>query len=381
MKAPNVFIIFFLFNQFIFGQIELDYKNSDFYSGVSIVGLSEKGNLYVHKGSTLWKIDLNVGEVEQQTSETRFLNKNIDFSKDEKYLIVQDLSGITVWDKGKIHKKWENRLDFGVTRLKSNKANHNFALSNNKKIQIWNAEIGQLVDEFHTEKVIQTLYYTPDGNYLLIGTENCDLILWDTKQKKIRYKTTLNNCEDARGILDLSSFEDKYILSGIRHADTRLIDFQTGTEIKRFKSFGASTLAFGLEGKNFYEGSGQGAVTVNELKFVDIDKGTAFEIDDESPIWGYSDFVYPSNFHFWIVKGDGIEFWSKKDNIKLLDLFFHQDKNDSSLFFWNAIDYRRQRVGGQSSRFLLQRGVPISEKDNIFDKNILQNALKTNDKY
>lgn len=380
MRLPTAFLIFLLFSQIVFGQIELDYKNSNFYSGISVVGLSEKGNLYVHKGNTLWKIDLHKGKIEQQIPKTTLLNKYIDFSKDEKYFIVQDSLGITIWDKDKIHKKWENRINFGVTRLKSNKTNYNFALSNNKKIQIWNAETGQLIDKFHTEKDVQTLYYTSDGNYLLIGTENCDLILWDTKQRKIRYKATLNNCEDAQGIFALSSFEDKFILVGIRHATTRLVDLQTGVEIKRFKSFGASTLSFGLDGKSFYQGSGYGAVTLSELSFVDIDKGTIFEIDNNAPMWGYRDFIYPSNFDFWIVRGNCIEFWSKKDNTKLLGLFFHQDKNNnSSPVFWNAVDYRRQRVGGQNLQFLLEKGSPISEKDSIFDENIIQNTLKINE--
>lgn len=312
-----------LFSQLTFSQIEKNYRSSSFYLNTKIIGLSEHKNMYIQVDSTLWKMDLNTTKIEQLPMKTSKFG-NFGLTKDEKHIIEENRTHFIVWKNNKLHKKWSKTTKEGMpNRLVANQQGNEFAYSSKNTLQIWNAESGKLLHEMSLEKTIQTLYFTPDGNYLIVGTEGCDLLMWDIKKQKINYQITLDDCQEARGIIALASYQNKHLLAGIRHENIRLLDFQTGKELKRFNMRDVKTLAFDQSGQFFYAGSFFILTYANKIN---LQTGEIQELDDAMS--GFETVVISPHFDYWMICGDGLSFWDKKTDTKVLELLFQQDRDN-----------------------------------------------------
>ena len=375
MKTSLTLLLFIPF--FCFSQIKPDYKNSFFYFDSSIIGVSEKENLFVQSGQNLWKIDLQKGSVNLFLQTDSHIG-SFDFTSNEKYIINVNTDNIIIWKKGEIYK--QANIPEGIYRLKANRTNFNFAIADmeSETVQILNAETGELIDIVKAKNgTIQTLYFTEDGKYLIIGTEECEVIIYDNISKSVIKRYNLQDCDGGRGIVSISSDSDnKKLLLGVRHSDTRLIDFNTGVLIKSYKSFGASTVNFNQDNKTFYEGTG--IASLNYLSIIDIETGAFQRINETNTIMHYKSICLPQGKNYWLVVGAGILFIDKENNNILLEMFFHKDKNhDNKDKWWNAINYTNNKVGGSDTKYLLNNGNEILMEDGIYDKLLLYNFIES----
>lgn len=372
----TIFILLLFFPAICLSQIAPDFKSSDFWLHNSIVGISDKDNLFVQSSKNLWKVDLNKGTINLHL-QTESHSGSFDFTKGEKYIITENSDNIIIWKNSKKYKQWE--IPKGVYRIKANRTNFNFALADitSNKVQIWNAEKGKLIQEFKTEHgTVQTLYYTEDGKFLIVGTEECEVIIYEDIAKIVKHRFHLTDCDGARGIVSISSdINNDRILLGIRHSETRMIDFNSGKQIKNFKSYGASTVHFSDDNLKFYEGTG--IASINGLSIIDIEKSTSKKIKDNNSLSHYRNITMPKNNEFWIVSGDGIMFYDKMNNDLLFEIFFHSDRNRKNKdLWWNAVNYKNNKVGGSDTKYLLNNNNEISIKDEIFDDSLLMNFIK-----
>ncbi|MCD4793249.1 MAG: ankyrin repeat domain-containing protein [Bacteroidales bacterium] len=105
----------------------------------------------------------------------------------------------------------------------------------------------------HTD-IVNSVCYSPDGNYLLSGSSDESIKLWKAESgKEIK---TFKGHNSPVNVVSFSP-DGKYILSGANNGEIKLWDIRSGNEITRFKGHSdkITSISFSPNGESFVSGS------------------------------------------------------------------------------------------------------------------------------
>ena len=185
--------------------------------------------------------------------------KAMTFSPDGKWLVTND-GEIYAVPSGKIHRRIAT---MGLPPVAFSPDGRFFASAGT---QIWDPVAGKLIHRIKDYSQ-ESLLFTPDSKSLLLGQH--EVRIYDTKTGKMRSNIkTSSTCP-------LALAPDGRLLAGAKDADVVLWNLASGEEVLRLKGHGARVLsvAFGLDGKTLFSGSGDTTCLVWDLPALDLPVG------------------------------------------------------------------------------------------------------------
>ena len=185
--------------------------------------------------------------------------KAMTFSPDGKWLVTND-GEIYAVPSGKIHRRIAT---MGLPPVAFSPDGRFFASAGT---QLWDPVAGKLIHHIKDNSQ-ESLLFTPDSKSLLLGQH--EVRIYDTKTGKMRSNIkTSSTCP-------LALAPDGRLLAGAKDADVVLWNLASGEEVLRLKGHGARVLsvAFGLDGKTLFSGSGDTTCLVWDLPALELPVG------------------------------------------------------------------------------------------------------------
>jgi len=240
-------------------------------------GKNKKGILQI------WNIE-NGKKVKEVKIDEKNIRINSLVSSTNKYLIIKsDNKTIKLWDlkNWKLMKIFKEDRHISSVQFSPNEK-YIALLRSDNSIKLWDIVSGNIQTFKENSKQIGfltrdsgrvgSLLFTPDGNYIISGSWNNSLKIWDINKKK-----SIATFQGNR--INQTKVTDKYIISHFVK-DLILKDIKTGKEIQRMKGHKHSIYGIGVSPNKKYivsfdfEGFGKsGELTNVTLKLWDIERG------------------------------------------------------------------------------------------------------------
>ncbi|MBD2165561.1 PD40 domain-containing protein [Calothrix membranacea FACHB-236] len=186
---------------------------------------------------------------------------NIAFSPDEKYIAIANLGDgiVKVFDiaSGNVKKHTTKEI---VTKVAFSPNGKYIALAGDKTTQLWDLESDRKLPPLSHEGAINTITFSPDGNYIATASEDKTFKLWEVESGKNIYSRSHGNAVNAIAF----SPDGKYLATsantdlgggeavGILRGDNavRIWEVKNGKQVARLSNEGQiNRLAFSPDGK------------------------------------------------------------------------------------------------------------------------------------
>ncbi len=190
------------------------------------------------------------------------------FSPDSRYLLAgsQDISGsskgeLYLWDvqSCELVRQFKNTEDVSSIAFSSDGSLAITGIGFKGRVTLWDVASGEAIDRYsYTDwGCVLGVAFGPD-NKTILGSGLFDLYLWDVETKNIIRRYTGLTIYPYNMAL---SADYKYVLSGTVNGDLILWDFATGKEVDRINTHLAIwSVAFSPDGKTAFAGTAQGLI-------------------------------------------------------------------------------------------------------------------------
>lgn len=133
-----------------------------------------------------------------------------------------------------------------------------------KSLKKWDIKTGEKVSSFVDSATIGSVSFSPDSRYILGGTSENIIKLWDSQTGEI-IRTFTGHKEWVNSVA--FSPDGRYALSGSWDQTVKLWDFETGKDIKTFKGHSGKvwSVAFSSDGKYVLSGSEDGTTRLWDI--------------------------------------------------------------------------------------------------------------------